>query len=105
MLESNLAPKGSPAGRLCHIFVLLRLRMSPYAYAYRTGKHLCAYACAYAYACVVRVNQALNNLFNRRDSEHDLVNSRREACFLLLPGYFRPTKSIVISSIFSVSRS
>ena len=40
------------------IFMLLRLRMSPYAYAYRTCKHPCAYACAYAYACVVRVNQA-----------------------------------------------
>ena len=41
--------------------MLLRLRMSPYAYAYRTCKHLCACACAcaYAYACVVRVNQAL----------------------------------------------
>ena len=33
--------------------MLLRLRMSPYAYAYRTCKHPCAYA------CVVRVNQAL----------------------------------------------
>ena len=33
--------------------MLLRLRMSPYAYAYRTCKH----PCAYAYACVVRVNQ------------------------------------------------
>ena len=40
------------------IFMLLRLRMSPYAYAYRTCKHPCASACAYAYACVVRVNQA-----------------------------------------------
>ena len=40
------------------IFMLLRLRMSPYAYAYRTCKHPCAYAYAYAYACVVRVNQA-----------------------------------------------
>ena len=37
--------------------MLLRLRMSPYAYAYRTCKHPCTYACAYA--CVVRVNQAL----------------------------------------------
>ena len=37
------------------IFMLLRLRMSPYAYAYRMCKH----PCAYAYACVVRVNQAL----------------------------------------------
>ena len=36
------------------IFMLLRLRMSPYAYAYRMCKH----PCAYAYACVVRVNQA-----------------------------------------------
>ena len=35
------------------ILMLLRLRMSPYAYAYRTCKHPCAYA------CVVRVNQAL----------------------------------------------
>ena len=35
--------------------MLLRLRMSRYAYAYRTCKH----ACAYAYVCVVRVNQAL----------------------------------------------
>ena len=34
------------------IFMLLRLRMLPYAYAYRTCKHPCAYA------CVVRVNQA-----------------------------------------------
>ena len=41
------------------IFMLLRLRMSPYAHAYCTCKHPCAYACAYAYACVVRVNQAL----------------------------------------------
>ena len=55
MLESNFAPKGSPVVRLCHTFMLLRLRMSPYAYAYRTCKHPCAYACA----CVVRVNQAL----------------------------------------------
>ena len=55
MLESNLAPKGSPAARLCQIFMLLRLRMSPCAYAYRTRTH----PCAYAYACVVRVNQAL----------------------------------------------
>ena len=54
MLESNLAPKGSPAVRLRQIFILLRLRMAPYAYAYRTCKHPCA--CAYAYACVVRVN-------------------------------------------------
>ena len=29
--------------------------MSPYAYAYRTRIHPCAYACA----CVIRVNQAL----------------------------------------------
>ena len=50
MLESNLAPKGSPAARLRHIFMLLRLRMSPHAY--RTCKHPCTYA------CVVRVNQA-----------------------------------------------
>ena len=34
--------------------MLLHLRMSPYAYAYRMCKH----PCAYAYACVVRVNQA-----------------------------------------------
>ena len=33
--------------------------MSPYAYAYRTCKRPCAYACAYVYVCVVRVNQAL----------------------------------------------
>ena len=58
MLESNLAPKGSPAAGLCTIFMLLRLRMSFYAYAYRTCKHLCAYVCDYAYPCVVRVNQA-----------------------------------------------
>ena len=37
--------------------MLLRLRMSPYAYAYRTCKHPCAYACAYA--CIIHVNQAL----------------------------------------------
>ena len=54
MLESNLTPKGSPAARLRQMFMLLRLRMSTYAYAYRTCKHPCAYACAYA--CVVRVN-------------------------------------------------
>ena len=48
MLESNLARKGSPAALSRQIFMLLRLRMSLYAYA-----------CAYAYACVVRVNQAL----------------------------------------------
>ena len=54
-LESNFAPKRSPVARLCHIFMLLRLRMSPYAYAYRKCKHPCSYACA----CVVRVNQAL----------------------------------------------
>ena len=58
MLESNLAPKGSPAARLRQICLLLRLRMSRYAYAYRTCKHPCACACAYSYACVVRVNQA-----------------------------------------------
>ena len=58
MLESNLAPKGSPAARLRQICLLLRLRMSRYAYAYRTRKHPCACACAYFYACVVRVNQA-----------------------------------------------
>ena len=52
MLESNLAPKG----RLRLIGLLLRLRMSRYAYAYRTCKHPCA--CAYSYPCVVRVNQA-----------------------------------------------
>ena len=52
MLESNLVPKGSPAARLRQIFMLLRLRMSPYAYAYRTCKHPCTYA------CVVHVNQA-----------------------------------------------
>ena len=40
--------------------------MSPYAYAYRTCKHPCTYACAYAYACVVRVNQALISLGRRR---------------------------------------
>ena len=57
MLESNLAPKGSPAARLRQICFPLRLRMSRYAYAYRTCKHPCA--CAYSYACVVRVNQAL----------------------------------------------
>ena len=34
------------------IFMLVHLRMSPYAYAYRTCKHPCAYA------CVVHVNQA-----------------------------------------------
>ena len=56
MLESNLAPKGSPASRLRLIGLLLRLRMSRYAYAYRTCKHPCA--CAYSYPCVVRVNQA-----------------------------------------------
>ena len=67
MLESNLAPKGSPAARLRQIVrqicLVLRLRMSRYAYAYRTCKHPCACACAYAYAyayaCAVRVNQAL----------------------------------------------
>ena len=45
--------------------MLLRLRMSPYAYAYRTCKHPCVCACAYAYACVVRVNQALMSKNNR----------------------------------------
>ena len=58
MLESNLAPKGSPAARLRQICLLLRLRMSRYAYAYRTCKHPCACTCAYSYVCVVRVNQA-----------------------------------------------
>ena len=58
MLESNLAPKGSPAARLRQICLLLRLRMSRYASAYRTCEHPCACACAYSYACVVRVNQA-----------------------------------------------
>ena len=64
MLESSLAPKGSPAARLRQISqsVLLRLRMSAYAYAYRTCKHPCAYA--WAYACVVRVNQALSSLLS-----------------------------------------
>ena len=42
MLESNLAPKGSPAVQLHQTFMLLRLRMSPYAYAYRMCKHPCA---------------------------------------------------------------
>ena len=46
MLESNLVPKGSPAMRLHQIFMLLRLRTSPYAYANRTCKHPCVYACA-----------------------------------------------------------
>ena len=45
----------------CDRNMLLHLRMSRYAYAYRTCKHPCAYACAYAcaygYACVVSVNQ------------------------------------------------
>ena len=54
MLESNLVPKGSLA-KSRQIFMLLRLRMSPYAY--HTYKHPCAYVCA----CVVRVNQALQN--------------------------------------------
>ena len=58
MLESNLLPKGSPAVRLHQIFMLLRLRTSPFAYANRTCKHPCVYACAYA--CIVRVNQALS---------------------------------------------
>ena len=58
MLESNLAPKGSPAAQLRQICLLLRLRMSRYAYAYRTCKHPRACACAYSYACVVGVNQA-----------------------------------------------
>ena len=35
--------------------MLLRLRMSPYGYAYRT----CKRSCGYAYACVVLINQAL----------------------------------------------
>ena len=55
MLESNFAPKGSPAARLCQIFILLCFRVSSFAYAYRT----CKDPYAYAYACVVRVNQAL----------------------------------------------
>ena len=50
MLGCLLARDLIPAARLRHIFMLLRLRMSPYAY--RTCKHPCAYA------CVVRVNQA-----------------------------------------------
>ena len=64
MLESSLATKGSPAARLRQISqsVLLRLRMSAYAYAYRTCKHPCAYA--WAYACVVRVNQTLSSLLS-----------------------------------------
>ena len=40
-------------------FNSLRLRMPPCAYAYHTCKQPCAYACAYSYACVVRVNQPL----------------------------------------------
>ena len=63
MLESNLAPKGSPAPQLRKIFILLRLRMSPYAYAYRTCKHPCAYA------CVVRVNLPYLDMVNQY---HDL---------------------------------
>ena len=39
------------------IFILLRLRMSPYAYAYRTCKHPCASA------CVARVNQVKSQTF------------------------------------------
>ena len=62
MLESNLAPKGSLAAPSCPIFMLLRLCMSPYACAYRTCKHPCAYA--YAYACVVRVNKAIWRTFH-----------------------------------------
>ena len=41
MLKSNVAPKGSPAARLHQIYLLLRLRISRYAYAYRTCKHPC----------------------------------------------------------------
>ena len=65
MLDSNLARTGNPASQLRQIFMLLRLRMSPYAYAYRTCEHPCfyvsayAYVCTYAYACIVRENQAL----------------------------------------------
>ena len=58
------------------IFMLLHLRMSPYAYAYRTCKHPCAYACAYAYACVVRVNQALV-LSLQRNNQSEFDNSFR----------------------------
>ena len=39
-------------------WLLLRLPMSRYVYAYRTCKHPCACAYAHSYACVVRVNQA-----------------------------------------------
>ena len=59
MLESNLAPKGSPTTRLHQIFMLLHLCMPPYAYTYHTCKHPCV--CAFAYACVIRVNQALHS--------------------------------------------
>ena len=56
LLESNLAPKRQPGRAIAPIFMLLRLRMSPYAYIYRTCKH------PFAYACVVRINQALMKL-------------------------------------------
>ena len=58
MLESNLVPKRQPGRAIAPIFMLLRLLMSPYSYTYRTCKH----PCAYAYACVVRVKQALMKL-------------------------------------------
>ena len=40
-------------------FNILRLRMSPCAYAYHTCKQPYAYACANAYPCFVRINQPL----------------------------------------------
>ena len=62
MLKSSLSPKGSLAARLRQIFMLLRVRMSPYAYAYAYAYRTCKHPCAYA--CVVRVNQALGSFSN-----------------------------------------
>ena len=57
--------------------------MSPYAYAYCMCKH----PCAYAYACVVRVNQAYVNALPRPQasllSSHGVVGQPRSQNFSL----------------------
>ena len=58
MLESNLAPKGSPGHMIAPNFYASALAYVTLCLCLSTCKHPCAYACAYAYsyACVVCVN-------------------------------------------------
>ena len=65
--------KRQPGFDCAKIFMLLCLRMSPYAYAYRTCKHPCAYA------CVVRVNQALS--LSSSIANEVFVTCKSQPCF------------------------